>query len=55
MLISLGLCASMKAVLPTIADGGMAQDAYLEMIHTDTSHHRREALLELVSFFSEVN
>lgn len=72
---------SLKAVLPTIgaglnyegmtvADGGMAQDAYLEMIHTDTSHDRREALrqglldycaldtyalLELVSFFSEVH
>jgi len=48
---------SIKAVLPTIApdlsyenldvgDGGMAQEAYIEMIHPDTRPKRRKALRE---------
>ncbi len=70
---------SLKAVLPTIgagvgyegmtvADGGMAQDAYLELVASDTPACRREelrqglldycaldtyALLQLVEFFSK--
>lgn len=70
---------SLKAVLPTIgsgldyesmtvANGGMAQDAYLEMIHPDTTPERKEelrqglldycaldtyGLLKLVEFFSQ--
>ena len=70
---------SLKAVLPTIgaglgydglavANGGMAQDAFLEMIDVDTESERKEALrqglldycaldthalLELVTFFSK--
>lgn len=55
---------SIKAVLPTIApelaydeltvgDGGMAQEAYLEMIHSDTPPERKAALREALLEYCE--
>ncbi|MBI2725549.1 MAG: DUF2779 domain-containing protein [Polaromonas sp.] len=55
---------SIKAVLPTIApelaydglevgNGGMAQEAFAEVLHADTPHHRRDQLRNALLIYCE--